>query len=240
MRTAASFQSLAVVLCAVLIGACGSDPAAPEVQEGTGGNEPGIGGSGGGGTGGGGGTAGGGGAVDTYPVGPYGHAEGDVVADMTFAGFQNPKASNYVADAANIVNISFQQFYNPTKDPSKPLALVVTASALWCSACKSQAQTTMSHYNYWHPKGVEFLETIFEDNDYNPAKLEHLVEWVKIYKFEFPSVLDPTLKLGAFFNKSASPFNMIIDTSTMKIMVSMEGVMDTSSANTTLQDLTAQ
>lgn len=232
-----------MLLVGLLVAACGSDPAAPEVQEGTGGNDPGIGGSGGG-TAGGAGTAGNAGNGGTpsaqYPAGPYGLSEGSVLQDMTFAGMRNPKAVDYIANDTTIENISFRDYYNPTGDPGKPLALVVNASALWCSACKYQATTTMAHYNYWKDKGVEFMETVFEDDDYNPAKLQHLEQWAKTYKFEFPTVLDPTLKLGAFFDQSASPFNMIIDTRTMTIVVAMEGVLDTSSGNATLKDLTGQ
>jgi hypothetical protein len=159
---------------------------------------------------------------------------------MTFAGLRNPKAVDYKANDTTVENISFRDFYNPTGDPAKPLALVVNASALWCSACKYQADTTMAHYTYWQPLGVEFIETLFEDDDYNPSKLQDLEQWSKTYKFEFPTVLDPTLKLGAFFDRSASPFNMIIDTRTMTIMVAMEGVLDTGSGNATLKILTGK
>jgi hypothetical protein len=207
-----------------------------------GGNDPGIAGSGGGTSGSAGSTDGGSGGSTSalYPAGPYGRAKGSVLQDMTFAGLRNPKAADYKATEANIENISFRNFYNPTADPGKTLALVVNASALWCSACQVQAETTMADYAYWHPKGVEFLETVFEDDNNNPAKLVHLEQWAKTYGFEFPTVLDPTLKLGAFFNKSASPFNMIIDTRTMTIVVAMEGVLDTSAGNKTLKELTGQ
>ncbi len=166
-----------------------------------------------------------------YPAGPYGQVMGSILQDFSFQGLLNPLAVNYVADATTLTKISMHDFYNPTKDTSKPRVLRVTESALWCSACQAEAATAESNYKYWNPKGAEFLELVFEDADSNPSVAANLTTWTKTYKFTFPSALDDTLQLGAFFTQSASPFNMIIDLATMKIVYTTEGAIDTGPDN---------
>ncbi|MCL2824030.1 MAG: hypothetical protein FWD57_08565, partial [Polyangiaceae bacterium] len=90
---------------------------------------------------------------------------------------------------------------------------------------------------YWKPRGVEFITAIFEDEDSNPATYSDIEWWGKKFKIEYPLVVDPRLSLGALFDKSASPFNMIVDTRTMTIVIAQEGLMETGKNNTLLQEL---
>lgn len=204
--------SLVAFTALVLAAGCGSDdPAAPTAEK-NGQN----------------GAAGGTQAVN-YPAGPYGHTKDTVLENKTFQGLVNPSAASFVADEATTAKIQFADFYNPTKDPSKPLVLVMTAAARWCGPCKQEASVSMKHYATWHPKGVEFLVTVIEDasNPPNDATFTDLQLWTKAYKLEYPTVIDPGAKnMSAFFNKSAIPFNMIVDTTTMTIKYTVEGLLD--------------
>ncbi len=188
-----------------------------------------------------------------YPGAPYGQSVGTIVQNFTFAGLRNPKATAFKAEAGNLTTIELSDFYNPPKDlarpcgadnaadPSKPRVLVVTASALWCSACKEEAKVSMQNYRSWNQDGVqlvEFLTTVFEDANSNPATLKDLEVWTKKYALEYPSVLDPALKLGVFFDKSAAPFNMIVNLCDMSIVYASTGALDTSRNNKTLRVLT--
>lgn len=232
-----------------------SDPAAPELPleesgssgssstAGTGGTNSGQGGSGTAGTNSEGGQAGSGQAGTStntvkYPTTGYGKAIGDVLENKSFTGWRNPKGTNF--DTAGTEKISFADFYNPDGDPSKPKALLVTTAARWCSACKAEATESMNNFNYWKDKGVMFLTLLFEDaaNPPNPATGNDLKLWAQAYGIEYHLALDPNLQLGAFFNKDASPFNMIVDTKTMKIVFAQEGVVDTGPANAQFKQLT--
>jgi hypothetical protein len=226
--------------------ACSSDPASPKVLEA---EESGSGGSSTAGTGGQNNTGGtstagsgqGGSAqagsagsntnTNTYPSGPFGQAVGDILQNMSFTGWRNPKSVNY--DTATAEKVSFADFYNPDGAATKPKVLLVTTAARWCSACKAEASESMANYNYWRDKGVEFITLLFEDaaNPPNPATGTDLQLWAKAYQIEYHLALDPNLQLGAFFNKDASPFNMIVDTKTMKIVYAQEGVVDTGPSN---------
>ncbi|MBI5532757.1 MAG: redoxin domain-containing protein [Deltaproteobacteria bacterium] len=205
------------------LSACSSDPAAPEVDPGKEND--------------GGGTAveGGGGSAGTtqapdYPKGPYGQNLESVIKDYQFWGMRNPKAVNYTVDDTNKELISLHDYYNPTGDKSKPRVLLLTWSALWCTYCQQQAETANDEFKTWNPKGVMFIEAIFEDNDYNPSRWANLTTWTKTYGFEFPTVLDPAIASGVYFDKSAAPYNIIVNLTNMKITFANAGLLDAASA----------
>jgi hypothetical protein len=70
------------------------------------------------------------------------------------------------------------------------------------------------------PKGLQLIETLFEDNDSLPAKPLDLQKWGQVvdHSIDFPLLLDPGFKLGAFFTSDATPLNMLVDARTMRIL----------------------
>jgi hypothetical protein len=180
------------------------------------------------------------GSTVAYPTGPYGRDVGTTIQNFKFTGFSNPLAANYVADETSIVTLRLSDYYNPDGNPEKPVALLVNASARWCSVCQEEAKQSMIHYHDWRAKGVEFVTAIFENEDSEPAQFTDIEYWGARFKIEYPLVLDPKLSLGVFFDRSASPFNMIIDTRTMTIVFAEEGLIDLGPTNPTLVQLTGQ
>jgi hypothetical protein len=231
MRAAAKMLRFTVLVAGVLTFGCNSDPAAPEQEPIEDQQEAGLlmpdGGQGADGT-----------QVCTatwcladsnfpaYPPGPYGYTVGSTLEDFEFMGLLNPKAVNYEASATTLTKIAMRDFYNPTKDSSRPRALLVTESALWCSVCQAQAEAAPTERAYWRPLGVEFLELVFEDENHDRSENQDLATWTSSFELDFPSALDPYLQLGRFFNKSAAPFNMVIDLATMTITYTQEGFLD--------------
>jgi hypothetical protein len=193
------------------------------------------------------GTAGKGGSeIDTggkgtetaYPAGPFGLEVGDIVQNFFFDGLRNPAAASY--STATTEKIAFSDYYNPTEDPAKTHVLVVTASARWCTFCKAEAKGSMGHYNFWKEKGVVFITTLFDnETPGSPAGYKDLEIWTKAYKLEYPVVLDPNPpQLGVFFKLDAAPFNMVIDTNTMKILFKAEGQVEFTQDNAVLKKAT--
>ncbi|HNS97936.1 MAG TPA: redoxin domain-containing protein [Polyangiaceae bacterium] len=174
-----------------------------------------------------------------YPAGPFGRDVGSIIRNYKFSGFANPSEAEYKATKDTIVTIRLSDYYNPDNDPNKPVALLLNASARWCTVCQKEAGDSKVHYPYWKEKRVEFITAIFEDDDGEPADFSDIEYWGARFKLEYPLVLDPKLTLGAFFDKSASPFNMIIDTRTMKIVFADEGLIDLGPKNATLVKLTS-
>lgn len=226
MRTA-----LVPVVFAVVAGCSSSDAEDPTVEPGVehpgGGIEPGT-------------LEPGTGNTVAYPMGPYGRDVGTTIQNFKFTGFMNPLAANYVADETSIVTLRLSDYYNPDGNPEKPVALLINASARWCPYCQDEAKQSMLHYHDWRAKGVEFVTAIFENEDSEPAQFTDIEYWGAKFKIEYPLVLDPKLSLGAFFDKSAAPFNMIIDTRTMTIAFAEEGLIDLGPTNPTLVYLTGK
>lgn len=232
MRTVHSTKpALFLALATALSLGCSSDPEAEDPTI-----DPGLAHEGGGIEAGSGLTTGG----VPYPTGPYGHDVGTIIQNFRFTGMVNPLEANYVADENTLSTISLADYYNPDGNPDRPLAILVNASALWCSVCQEEAKQSVAAYAYWRTRGVVFITAIFEDNDGQPSMLEDIEYWSERFKLEYPVVLDPKLTLGVFFDKSASPFNMIINARTMEIVEAEEGLIDTGANNPTFKQLTGQ
>lgn len=176
-------------------------------------------------------------AVEGYPPGPYGVSNGSVIADIAWDGWKDPVAVDY--DSAAFEEVFLSDFYDP--DGSKGFkAIVLNASARWCSICKIEQNHIREKTLEWEPKGVVFIEALFEDTGGNPAKPTDLVAWGKSYKIDWILVLDPTNKLSPFFDPSASPMNMVIDARTMVIRDIVTGLPEDSWWNTHLGALTEE
>lgn len=242
----------------VLAAACSSDPAAPDkassVRVGAGGSGDAAGGSGNAGTtsgagaaagtssaGGGvgaGGDGAGGAAPGTYPAGPYGLTVGTTMADDCFEGLFDPPSVNYVS-SGNTTKICLHDFYNPGgTDDTKPKTLVIMIGALWCGPCQTEAAAGDKDLAYWKPHGVQFMATVYQNKSQMAATYADLDTWTKTYKLMYPSVLDPASKLGKYFFVGAFPNNIVVDTTTMKLLYVDVGQQDFGPANQTLKAAT--
>jgi hypothetical protein len=157
-------------------------------------------------------------AQPNYPAGPYGTAKGATIADLSFVGWHNPTAAGY--DVTKFETVRLSDFYNPAKSEGAPRVLVLNSSAVWCTVCRAE-YTHLSRdqvYANYRPKGIEILGVLFEDNDGFSARPQDLTAWSDAFQVPFPMGLDPGFKSGVYFDSDATPMNMIIDTSNMKIL----------------------
>lgn len=174
--------------------------------------------------------------TDAYPAGPYGVIEGKVIANYAFLGYVNP-----VADSSMLQPIKLEDFYNPPDSKpypdespfagqSRPKALLINVSAVWCGPCQVEAEEVLPvEYAKYKPLGGEFLLELADGPTPGTAALEnHLGAWTKKFKVNYPSTIDPQYQLGALFDADAYPGNMIIRTSTMEIVAIAAGTPDQS------------
>jgi hypothetical protein len=149
-----------------------------------------------------------------YPAAPYGSTVGATIQDFRFLGWKNPKDANY--DEQHLDTIELAKFYNPSGASGGVKFLVITSTAVWCSACKLEYQDMASgKTDDYRTKGVEFMGALFEDNDSKPSDL---TLWAKGYDVAFNFVLDPELKFGTFFDREATPMEMVIDAKNMQVL----------------------
>lgn len=158
-----------------------------------------------------------------YPEAPYGARAGAIIENFRFLGWHSPKKSDY--DTTKLEPVSLGQFYDPDGKLGVKI-LVMTSTAVWCSACKLEYKDMADMVATYEAKGVRFLGALFQDAAMpspGAAKPADLVLWAKTYDVTFPFVLDPDLKLGSFFDVEATPMEMIVDAKTMKILGITEG-----------------
>ncbi len=155
-----------------------------------------------------------------YPPAPYGTRPGGVIENFQFLGWHRPDLSK---DPTKLEPVSLAEYYNP--DGTKPTRFIVmTATAVWCSACKLEYRDlTSKQITDFRSRGVEFIGALFQDQTSNPAQPSDLHTWASTYAVSFPFVLDPELKLGVFFSLEATPMEMVIDTKTMQILTITDG-----------------
>src|SRR6185295_6265701 len=146
---------------------------------------------------------------------------GDTVRNLCFDGWTNPKAANF--DPAAFERICLGDFHDPSGSTTK--LLLVESCTIWCAACKSEYggsgdRPSLSAYLAKRKsQGFQVMGTIFQDKDLKPAKASDAVAWAQTYDLSFPFALDADHQLELFSPSTVAPFNLLIDTRTMEIVL---------------------
>jgi hypothetical protein len=138
---------------------------------------------------------------DGYPPEPYGIGVGDRIADLRFVDTDgNP--------------LTLADVY---ADRSVKL-LWIYATAGWCGVCTTESGALQGIYSTYHPQGLEILAVVFEDGSGNPATVRYAGTYAGRYPWTFLAVSDEPFVLGPYFDKSATPMNMLVDLTDMEIL----------------------
>jgi len=166
--------------------------------------------------------------VGIYPCGPYGTNVNNVVANLEFMGYMDPKNfckahKSKSMDTSTLRKIAFKDWFTAAAkgcEAQKRGLLWVMVSAGWCGPCQAEVKAPEAQYKSGGVGNrVGILNIVFETDAPNiaPANPTFTKKWIKAFSLDFPVVMDPSFKMGAYFDKSATPFNMLVDTKTMKI-----------------------
>ncbi len=152
-----------------------------------------------------------------YPAPPYGRAPGSVIENLPFLGWPDPAHAAH--DPENLVTLSLADFYDPEGERAVEL-IFVNAIAVWCSVCRLEYDDLRreAYYERMRPRGLEMLGVLFEDNQGGSPTLADLAAWSAHFEVDFPFVIDPGFKTSVFFDRAATPMNMLIDARTMEIL----------------------
>ncbi|HEX2734368.1 MAG TPA: hypothetical protein VHM70_22315 [Polyangiaceae bacterium] len=165
------------------------------------------------------------GSSQTYPEGPYGKQQGDVAKDVCIQAWRDPKAAEY--EPSQLEKLCFSDYWDPAaRDHS---LLLVNTSALWCTACRSEYGGTTAWPSLGQQiakrtdKGLRGFGVLFQDAKRDPASANNAVAWAQTFEVAFPFGFDEPFAMGAFADPVLQPFNMLLDTKTMKIVLTLEG-----------------
>lgn len=180
-----------------------------------------------------------------YPAGPYGLGVGSVLPNFEFLGYQNPVA------AQNQTTIRLSDFYNPhahdakyspapgeqddrlfpaesgfaMAGQAKPTVLLIDIASVWCVPCNNEAKSILPQKHALYKNcGGEFLLNLHDGKTPGTtATWLNLNSWTKTYKVDYPAIIDPGFKMDTIFGVDAFPNNVIVDTTTMKIVAVFAG-----------------
>jgi thiol-disulfide isomerase/thioredoxin len=152
----------------------------------------------------------------TYPAGPYGTAQGDVV-DPTLSW------QGYLGGAAQSSTIPITAFFDC--DGSKGInALVIDQAAGWCGACQQEAPANEQLLaTTWGQEGVRVLSLIIQDADGNPATVQTAEQWTQSFMITKADVAaDPSFTFAGT-GENGLPENVIVDPRSMTIVAVLNG-----------------
>jgi thiol-disulfide isomerase/thioredoxin len=148
-----------------------------------------------------------------YPPGPYGVAEGDIIADHEFVAGDG----------------SAWTFTDVRGDPEAELLLLAT-SAGWCTACIEEQPTLEGFHQRYSELGLVVVVALFEGAQFDPADPALARAWQGRYGLSFPVVADPDFVLGAYYDAALTPMNMVVDLCSMEILSIHTGTDTTAEA----------
>jgi hypothetical protein len=159
----------------------------------------------------------------TYPGPPYGTKVGAVVGDLCFEGWMDPAASDY--DPAKTKQICLSDFH-ADKDAR---LLLIESCAIWCVACKFEyggsgdRPSLTKQLAQRKDKGFRVFGTIFQNGQTGAATIQDAKVWSSTYSLDFPFAVDHDHYIAQFTSPKIAPFNMLIDTRTMKVVLALDG-----------------
>jgi hypothetical protein len=136
-----------------------------------------------------------------YPPAPYGVAVGDRIENLLFQDIDD-----HPLDLADIY-----------ADTSVKL-LWIYATAGWCSVCTIESAALPAIWNTFHPQGLQILGVVFEDGAGNPAGVSYAHNYATRDAWPFLAAADQPFVLGRYFDKAATPMNMLVDLTDMRII----------------------
>jgi thiol-disulfide isomerase/thioredoxin len=167
--------------------------------------------------------------------------EQEVITNLTFQGFADPDylckpLPDQVLDRKTLVTISFKDYHlgDPKCPAAKRKLLWLKIGSGWCSPCRQAAAQIEEMIQNGEVDGrVAYMEILLQDANGDPASTTFLRQWVDnpLMTLSTPVVIDPTYKMGNFFDIQYIPYHMLIELETMKISkAGMVGIPDISEA----------
>jgi hypothetical protein len=150
---------------------------------------------------------------EVYPCPPYGTVAGTIFENMTLGGWADDDGDGSLANDP-YRTWGFDMFYQMgLRGEAKYLYLNVSAG--WCTVCEAENQVLPGLSREFKPRGVVFAEILFEDLAHAPATHEFVHQWIDAFDLPFPVGVDPTFKMGRYFDKAATPANIVIALTTV-------------------------
>ncbi len=175
-----------------------------------------------------------------YPAAPFGYGVGSTIADLEFLGWREPAVQQY--DVERLAPVRLSDYYDPDSKGDVRVLWLTTIVA-WCPTCTAmfKALRVDGALQQLHDCGFEVLGVMSQGYSAlaEPATPLELKSWGEAYEVTSPLLLDPGAKLTAYASEDHYPFNLFVDTATMRILAKSVGAVPLQDASTGCPDLTA-
>lgn len=163
-----------------------------------------------------------------YPCSPYGIQVGDVVENLTLKGYAYPDylcKDNQPLNTNALTLVSFKKWYQgDSACPDKRKVLWIMVGAGWCKPCKEEAKVVQALYGAGElDSRIALLSVVVApESEFDQMTEDFLKVWANNpqFKLAFPTAMDPAQKFSHFADLSTIPYNLVLDLTTMKIIVS--------------------
>lgn len=153
----------------------------------------------------------------TYPDGPYGFTEGQVIAALSWSGYADSDADpddNPFNEP--VTTVSLEDYYQGF-DPGARIILI-NASAGWCSVCQEEAGYLVDIYAEYRSRGARIITALFQDTSGYAADTEFAKAWGEYFELTSAVVADPNDLLAPYYEEDTVPLNIFVDASNMVIV----------------------
>ncbi|MEO1230959.1 MAG: redoxin domain-containing protein [Myxococcota bacterium] len=152
--------------------------------------------------------------------GEYGGNEGDVLPNMTFAGYLTSSP-----ELGPVTGLEYKE--SITLEDVRQLEgythMLLTVAAEWCKPCREEAEILPELFDAWAKRGGYVLSVINQDRLYNTADKRAVDAWGKRYATNYTLTHDPEGWIANFLNPSTVPLNVVVDLETMTVLRSRVG-----------------
>lgn len=155
----------------------------------------------------------------TYPVGPYGVAQGSTLSpSLHWQGFRENSSTQE--------NISVQDYFDC--DGTKGINAVLFSTVQWyCGACQQEAAELEGLMNSWEPMGIKVVVLLLTGSDDNPADAQDALQWKNNWGLNRVAVVaDPTFTLVPG-SSVGTPQRTVVDPRDMGVYYLQEGYSST-------------
>lgn len=159
------------------------------------------------------------GGTPTYPVGPYGGSEGDVLENAVFAGYLTGEPVDSIRGQEYLPTVTLEDI----RDLEGYDYLLFNVAADWCAECKLEAREFPAQYASWAPRGGLLLSVVIEDTNARPATKQVLDNWIRSQRPTYTTLHDPTSFVNRVLVPPTLPLNVVVELETMRILRAQVG-----------------
>jgi len=106
-------------------------------------------------------------------------------------------------------------------------ALLINASAGWCTVCKAEAPELAAWHADYADRGLSILYTVFEDAEGSTPTDGFAKGWCASLSLPFSCLLDPAFAAGGglspYFDHDSAPLNLLVRTSDLTVVYAATG-----------------